>query len=342
MMSRDSINIPDNLLQAGISSYSEEEQDDIQWMFTFARAELGGSRDRMCETFDLDWTTIVRIAQGKYGAKLDNIVERIRDVRRRYQESGASTFVQTVVTRKVFEVLDYALAGDLEGGRIVMISGDSRRGKTAAAKEWCRQNNHGHSVYVDCPVTGGLRALMTEVADKVGVNAGRKTADLQDRILKSFHPRRILVVDEVLRLLPTRRGDRRPTELEFIRRLHDVTRCAVALIATPVFEQEMQSGWLRNYMEQLVGRIADPIAIPPRVFRSEAREICATFTRNPSEAMVGLAHRISNEPGKFGVLFELLRQAAGAAKRRGETLNENYLGAAYKRRKDRHNWPEEK
>ncbi len=341
-MSRDTINIPDNVLHAGIADYSEEEQDDIQWMFTFARTELHGSRDRMCETFDLDWTTIVRVAQGKYGAKLDNIIDRIRDVRRRFQESGATTFVQTVVTRKVFEVLDYALAGDLEGGRIVLISGDSRRGKTAATREWCRQNNHGRSVYVDCPVSGGLRALMTEIADRVGVNAGRKTCDMQDRILKSFHPRRILLVDEVLRLLPTRRGDRRPTELEFIRRLHDVTRCAVALIATPVFEQEMQAGWLRNYMEQLLGRIADPISIPPRVFRSEAREICASFTRNPSDSMVTLAHRIANEPGKFGVLFELLRQAAGAAKRRGEPLGEAHLGAAYKRRKERNSWPEEK
>lgn len=339
-MSRDTINIPDNVLQAGMAGYSEDEQDDIQWMFTFARSELNGSRDRMCEVFDLDWTTIVRVAQGKYGAKLDGIIERVRDVRRRAQQ-GTSAFVETIVTRKVFEVLDYALAGDLDGGKIVMIVGDSRRGKTATTKEWGRRNNHGRSVYVDCPVSGGLRALMTEIADKVGVNASRKTADMQDRILKSFHPRRILIVDEVLRVLPTRRGDRRPTELEFIRRLHDVTKCAVALIATPVFEHEMQSGWLKNYMEQLLGRIADPITIPTRVFRSEAREICATFTPRPSDALVGMAHRIANEPGKFGVLFELLRQAQGAAKRRGEPMTEAHLAAAYKRRKDRQRWPDE-
>jgi DNA transposition AAA+ family ATPase len=340
-MSRDTINIPDNVLQAGCIGYTEDERDDIQWMFTFARTELGGSRDRMCEVFDLDWTTIVRVAQGKYPTSIANIIARIRDVRRRAQESGPRGFVETVVTRRVFEVLDYALAGDLEGGRIVMISGSSRRGKTEAAKEWCRQNNHGRSVYVDCPVNGGLRALMQEIADKVGVNGARKTADLQERVVKSFHPRRILIVDEVLRVLPTRRSDRRPVELEFIRRLHDVTRCAVALIATPVFEHEMQTGWLRTYLEQLLGRIADPVSIPERVYLSEARDICASFNARPSEALVGLSHRIVNEPGKYGVLFELLRQAAGAAKRRGEALTEAHLAAAYRRRKERTKWPEE-
>lgn len=340
-MSRDTINIPDNLLQAGCAGYSEDEQDDIQWMFTFARTELNGSRERMCEVFDLDWTTIVRVAQGKYGASIANIVERIRDVRRRAQESGAGGFVETLVTRRVFEVLDYALAGDLKGGRIVLISGSSRRGKTEAVREWGRQNNHGRSVYIDCPVSGGLRALMQEIADKVGVNSSRRTSDLQDRVMKSFHPRRILIVDEVLRLLPNRRSDRRPIELEFIRRLHDVSHCAVALIATPVFEHEMQSGWLRAYLEQLVGRIADPVTIPERVYRSEARDICAAFAARPSDTLVALAHRIANEPGKYGVLFELLRQAAGAAKRRGESLTEAHLAAAYKRRKERQRWPEE-
>lgn len=340
-MSRDNINIPDNVLQAGCAAYSEQEQDDVQWMFTFARTELRGSRERMCETFDMDWSTIVRVAQGKYGAKLDGVIDRIRDVRRRFQESGSTGFVETVVTRKIFETMDYALAGNMDGGRIVMISGSSRRGKSEAAKEWCRRNNHGHSVYIDCPVSGGIRSLMQEIADKIGVNCARRTSDLQERVMASFHRRRILVVDEVLRMLPNRRGDRRPIELEFIRRMHDVTRCAIALIATPVFEHEMQSGSLRSYLEQLVGRIADPLCIPERVYRSEAEDICRAFTKHPTAALVTLTHRLANEHGKFGVLFELLRQASGAAKRRGEEMTEAHLAAAYRRRKDRMQWPEE-
>ncbi|MCX7005921.1 MAG: hypothetical protein NTY53_01475 [Kiritimatiellaeota bacterium] len=42
------------------------------------------------------------------------------------------------------------------------------------------------------------------------------------------------------------------------------------------------------------------------------------------------------------MLFELLRQAATFAKRRGEKLDERHLGAAYARRKGRYQIGEEK
>ena len=247
-----------------------------------------------------------------------------------------------VVTRKIFETLDYAMAGDMDGGRIVLISGDSRRGKSHAVRQWARLNNHGRSLYIDCPESGGMRALLREVAQVVGVNQNRNTSDLRERVIKSFNRRRILIVDEILRVLP-RHSDTRPVQLEFIRRLHDVTKCAIALVATPVFRHEMEHGYMRAYLEQLLGRIADPLEIPGNVFAAEARDICRAFAGSaPGEELVKLAQRIANEPGKLGVLFELLRQASIGAKKRGENLSAAHLSAAYKRRKDRIQWPEEK
>lgn len=341
-MSRDLINIPDNVLQDAIRAYPQEAQDALQWAFTYGRQELDGSRSELCEKLDVDWTTLWRVAMGKYGAGIDGVIQKILDLQRRVRESGQAGFVQTLVSRKIFETLDYALAGDVNGGKIVMISGGTRRGKTEIVRQWARLNNHGRSVYIDCPAAGGLRALVQEIAEATGVNKSRRTADLLERVINSFNRRRIIIIDECLRLLPNRRSDRRPVELEFLRRLHDVKRCAVALIATPTFEHEMESGWLRAYLEQLVGRIADPLVIPEKVMQAEIREICRAYNPAPDQPFLTLAHHIANEPGKLGVLFELLGQCAAVGKRRGEPVTHAALSAAYKRRKGRTQWPEEK
>jgi len=182
---------------------------------------------------------------------------------------------------------------------------------------------------------------MYEIAQSCRVHSQRKTVDLRDRLIRSFNRRRILLVDEIGRLL---RGNRRGAmaELEFLRRLHDVQHCAIALIATPVFAQEMQTGWLRDFLEQLLGRIAQPLYIPETVYRSEVKAIVQAFRKSdPPADLVALAHTIANEPGKLGILFELLRQAVALAERKKEKLQATHLQAAYQRRRQRFTWPEE-
>jgi len=339
-MSRDTINIPDNVLLDGIKEYSEKDQDDLIWLMSWAGRELG-SREQLCKMLVTDWSTVVRICQGKYSASIRNFMSKVREIRDHVTKGGAKTFVDTLVTRKIFDTLDYALSGDIDGGKIVLISGHTRRGKSKAVREWGRQNNHGRSVYIDCPESGGLRALMHDMGKACRVNTQRRTSDLRDRLIRSFNRRRILILDEVTRLLPSRGGRYAPTVLEFIRRLHDVTHCAIALVATPVFAREMEAGYLRDYLEQLLGRIAEPLYIPDKVYKSECRDFIASFRKNPPAELVSLTHRIANEPGRLGVLFELLHQANALAKKKREQLAGKHLAAAYQRRKKRFVWPEE-
>lgn len=340
-MSADTINIPDNVIQSGVAGYDQADQDDLLWLVGWARSELAGSRDRLCEKLEKDWTTIWRVLTGKYGASIESFMEGVRDLRRRVAESGDTGFVETIVSKRIFDLLDYALAGDVNGGRIVMICGKSRRGKTEAVREWCRRNNHGKSVYIDAPESGGLRALMYEVAERTGVNKGRKTADLRQRLIDSFNRRRILIVDEVIRMMPQRWGTR-PVEFEFLRRLHDTKRCAIALVATDLVSHEMQDGQLKAYFEQMWGRVVQPLYLPPEVRRDEARDIVQHFNARASEDLVSTALKIAREHGKLGVLFEDLRIAAAFAKRRGQALSAEHLTIAHKRRDARFQWPEDK
>lgn len=339
-MSADTINIPDNVIQSGIAGYEQEDQDDLIWMVGWARADLKGSRRELCEMLECDWTTVVRVLSGKYGAGIDSFMEKVRDLRRRAADTVNPGFVETVVTRKIFDVLDYALAGDINGGRIAMICGGSGRGKTEAIREWCRRNNHGKSIYVDTPESGGIRALLYEIADYTGVNKGRKTSDLRQRIIDSFSRRRILILDEVARMMPRNFGTR-PIELEFIRRLHDTKRCAIVLCATDVVPNEMQHGLHKTFLEQIWRRIVTPLYLPANVRRDECRDICRHFNPKAGEDLVALAHKIANEHGRLGVLFEDLRVAALLAKRRGSPMLADHLSAANKRRNGRFQWSEE-
>lgn len=344
----DTFSLPDNIIQRGIADYSQKDQDDLLWLVVYARMELGGSRERLLEKLDTTWSTLWKVLCGKYEASIESFMETVRDLRRRAEDNADTGFVETPVARKIFDVLDYAKAGDLSGGKMVLVCGTTRRGKSEATQEWGRRNNHGSTIYVDCPETGGLRGFLLEIAKRTGQHKKKNTFDLREAIYQSFNRRRMLIVDEVLRLMPQKKGDRRPTELEFLRRLHDVTRCPIALVATPAFAAEMNSGWLQEYLEQFTGRIADVLFIPEAVRKDECRTICAAFCAKargggePGPALVALAHQIANEPGKLGVLFELLRQAATLAKKRGEKLDERHLGAANARRKGRYQWTEEK
>lgn len=336
----DSINIPDNVLLTGIRDYSQEDQDDLLWLINWAQQALG-SRERLCEKLGSDWTTIVRICQGRYGASIATFMAKVRDLRKKAAASPARAFVETCVTRKIFATLDYALSGDVDGGKLVMIVGHTRRGKSYAAREWARLNNHGKSVFVDCPESGGLKTFLAEVGRSCRIKAWRKTIDLRTCVLESFDPRRILILDEILRALPGRGSRGGPIVLEFIRRLYDTRHCGVALLVTPTFAEELQTGVLRDYLEQLVGRIEEPLVIPDAVMVQECRDIATAYRANPPADLVRLMHEIANEPGRLARLFNLLNQARLIAQAKKEPLEARHLQASLDRRNRRFAWKEE-
>ena len=335
---RDSIDIPDNVLMEGIKGYKKKDQEDLLWLLTYG-AEKVQSRDALCSLLGCDWTTVVRICSGKYGASIKGFMAKVRDLKRRAADNTETGFVETLVTKKISAALDYALAGNLRGGHMVLISGPSGRSKTETVKEWCRNNNHGKSIYVDAPVSGGLRALLQEIARKTRITGNLTTDEMSNRIFKSFNRNRILILDEVVRLLP--KGKRIPTELEFVRRLHDTTGCAVALIATPTFLNEASKGRLRIFFEQILGRL-DPLQIPLTVFKAEVRDICGAFCKGAVPAdLVKLGSHIANQPGRLRVFFDLMQKASFLAGRKKEKLSAKHLQTAYNRRRNRNDWPTE-
>ena len=64
-----------------------------------------------------------------------------------------TTMIETLLTKEIFKTLDYA-----KNRRCcVLIQGRTGRGKSEAARAWCRKRKEAY--YIDCPAEGGRPAL---------------------------------------------------------------------------------------------------------------------------------------------------------------------------------------
>jgi DNA transposition AAA+ family ATPase len=328
----DHLNIPRTEILAGISGYTAEQQDMLLWLHGYAIDILHGSRSALIEWVQVDLTTVTRIWRGTYGADIAKFCERLQHLRRRAEITGSTKFVETEITRRIHTACAIARTQNA----ITMVVGASGRSKTHSCREWQRRNNHGLSSYIECPVSGGLRGLLDAIARASGVGLNHPNNELMSILERSFDYRHTLIFDEVARLLPARSTSIHP--IEFIRRLHDCCNCGIVLIATDVFPSEMRGGRLRQWFEQLDGRITLTLRLPDKVSRSEAAEICSAFTAEPAADLIQEARRIANTQGRVRVLFTLLRQAAMLAQAKSEALAAGHLRTACEVRESLNRW----
>ncbi len=321
----DGLNITRGEVIAGIAGLSPAEQDDLLWLHGYALEALGGSRTAFCEWLGVDWTTATRIWRGKYGASIAQYLERVRYLRRKAHLTQKTGFVETIITRKICQVCDVAR----EQGAMVMVSGPSGRSKTHSVREWQRRNNHGRALYVYAPEAGGLTAFLNALGKNLVISARQTNREIAEAIEKGLDYRNTLIVDEVAHLMPVGRGPTIQT-LEFIRGLHDRTGCGVVLVATPLFERELEAGRWSTWFEQLQGRVELHLRIPQTFSRLEIAEICSAFVDEPDPDLVRAAREIANaRKGGVRELFRHLGRASQAAEKLGEPLTAAHLKAAH-------------
>ena len=332
----DHININRTDVLAGVAAYPKEAQEDLLWLHGYALDALRGSRSALVEWLGVDWTTVWRIWRGKYDADIASFLGRLRHRRQQVVASSRTGFVETPVTQRIFATCDIARAQNA----IVMVIGRSGRCKTHSVREWRSRNNHGRSHYVECPVSGGFRALLESIAKAAGIGVGRPNNELMGLIERAFDYRNTLIFDEIARLLPSKNAN--IAALEFIRRLHDSCGCGIVLVATDIFPREMRNGRLAEWFEQLYGRIEVTLTIPDKVTRAECAAICEAFAQaDPPADLVTEARKIANSPGRVRLLFTLLKSASMLAAAKGEPLSGAHLAAARDFRDSLNRWPED-
>lgn len=306
------LNIPLNVNHW--KSLEPAQQELLTWFHQFA-LDRGMTMTECAEALNYDTSTVHRVLWGTYEGSWNNICNAIRSYKRIEAERGTiqrQEFVENSITRMICAALNYALANN----SVTMIIGESRMGKSVSAEWWRDQNNHGRSVLTRVPAYGGTKGFLRRIAEKVGVNKNLNGPQMFEAVCRAFNKNRILIVDEAHRLLPV---DHRspPTMLEVLRDIHDDSKCALAVIATARFGDELKKS---EYMfEQFLGRIGMPVRLARKIKQADHEGIVRQYVRQPGAKLLTACDQIANDHGRLGILVETLKVASRMAARDQKT-----------------------
>jgi len=303
------INLSYEHFQSGIARYSPHEKELLEWLWGYAHQALNNSADRLAMAVGCDYKVLLNIFNGKTECIPEGFIAAFERLKKR--STPESVLIQTPVTRRIEEALNYAR----DYHALVTIVGPTGRSKTSTVMDWQIRNNHGKARYVRCPSGCTRRTLATTLSQSFGIGSiSQRSNTLEMRLMNALSPRNTLIIDEAGHLMPRRSGGG-TLAVELIRDLHDCCGCGVVLVFTDVYVDEMRNGNMKDYFEQFVGRIKFERRIPAKVFKDEVRAVVASFRPNPPEKLVDEAWKIAAAgDGKLRTLFEDLQRAAEFAR----------------------------
>lgn len=291
----------ENIL-AKLEIYQERTKNLLDWLFN----EFRGDQKQIAAALSIHPANVCKIFNGTYTGNIELMTDRVEAVKLRRDRILNNLFIEGETASNIFDVLDRTR----DFGTMSLIQGASRRGKTAAVKEWIRRNSDGfyNISYIDCPADKSTKSFILEVAKSIRVSQNGSRYQVSERIQDKLTNRDILIFDESTRLL--QRG-MNTDALEFIRRLHDQQQVAVVFIATGWFDTEVQSGRLAVYLEQLVGRLEDRLTIPKDVSRSEVRKFLSPYVEGgkANDELMKLAMKVVRGKGKLADLSRHINDA---------------------------------
>jgi len=338
---QDRISIGYHVFQDGLKLYSQIEgaQEAIEWLWGYSVNKLACSKMALCDATAMEWPQLHSVFSGAASESktlMDEVLQAVARLKRQ-AESKREKLVVTPVTRRICETLDYCR----DWRAMVTVKGPTGRSKTSTALWWAEENNHGRTSYIRMRSSCSRRMLVMAIsqAKNIGVS-GKKTLELEERLFKAFSPRNVLIIDEAGHLIP--RCGQGTSAIEFVRDIHDICGCGIALIFTDVYLQEMRQGRLANYFEQFFGRIKFEMTIPQEVRKDEVLAVVKNFRKDPPEKLLALSVKLARErEGKLRTLFEDLQRAKEWADRQGHALGAEDLNLASNWRKNGSEYPEE-
>ncbi len=212
--------------------------------------------------------------------------------REREAAPAVRRIVDTEITRKMFEELDYAL----EQRMFVLIEGREGIGKSEAAVDWC-ERHPGQAVYIRLECGSDETTLYRAIARRIGTacSYGRTAVDMRVRIQDALQPGHLmLVIDEAHFLWPqSDRSDRTaPKRVDWLRTALVDFGVPVALISTPQYftracDRFRKTGW--NSL-QIQRRLARTVSLPDDL--SEA-DVLAVARRSFPRVAESLLKRVA-------------------------------------------------
>lgn len=298
---------------------TQEQADMVWWYFAFCK-ENGFSLRRAATELGIDQATIYRLFTCTYGAKLDNLCAKILRYRKMVEARGNINdmpFVETSIARKVGQVCQAAWASQ----SIAMIWGDTQIGKTYALQNYQRDNNHGTTKYVRLPAKAGVQMVAKEFARACYVSADSSFEGIRDRILKAVDSSNLVIVDEVHEAFISYQKTSAVSILEFLREIHDRTRCGMVLCMTNIGRDEIERGKLSPVLKQLSRRGVIKLQLPDQAPEADFHLIAKRAFKldKPEGDVLDIVRTIRHQNG-IGVFCHFLKIGARIAKNAGEAF----------------------
>jgi len=181
---------------------------------------------------------------------LDSLCEKVARLKelaeeRALQKRGA--FVETSLFRRIEKFCRETLVMQCIG----IIYGEPQTGKTEAFKEYARRNNHGNTVYVLTPASGGAQAMLKAIATACHISERTSFEQLRERVGKFLDGSKLLIMDEVHELFLSYQEGSMLKCLGLLRQLQERSKCGLVLCGTNAFRNELEAGEFAQNLKQL-------------------------------------------------------------------------------------------
>jgi DNA transposition AAA+ family ATPase len=289
-----------DVVVAATRDLPEAQRDQIRWLYAFAR-ENGWNLSRLADETKISNTTLYRAFNGTYGAKFDNLVERITTYRRLAEARGTlgdAPFAVTSIAKKIDRTCEWALVSQ----SIAFIFGNRGLGKTLAFERRRETHNHGQTKLIRMPASAGVQLMMREIAKACYLSPNSCFDNLRERVLAAIDHTNLVIIDELHQVFLSYNKGSAIKCLEVIREIHDRTKCGMVLCGTTQLKKEISLGQHAEMLEQFTDRGVLKIQLPTKLPRADV-------------LLIAKGYGLEDEPeGSAGELVNELMEARSLRK----------------------------
>lgn len=201
------------------------------------------------------------------------LISTLREAQAAYAKENQPRAV-TSIGKAVCDALDYTL----DTGRLALVDGETRMGKSFAAKAWYR-SHAGRARYVELMSTNDDIGFFRQIAKSIGVSSSLslKGVQVRERVEETLQSSRLmLVIDEAHYLWPQSRARQStPGRINWLMTALVNRGVPVALVTTPQFMRsqkdiEARTAWTSA---QFIGRIGHYEKLPASLTADELKAV---------------------------------------------------------------------